>query len=207
MFRILSLGFSLLVAANLVHGQNNITGETIERDRATRSSKENRDLSVIAPTISLEQIDRAVLNRLMQEILNNASATKTQLGVNDDQLQDIYVTIANAHGFINDNDMANVEAMCDSWENSNLEGEAKITEALAAYSRRAQFTVDFIAKYYGVVVFRIRSSLTPASAAMFDAYMDDRRRRMANAGATVAGSIVENSRSGIDSIRFHCRAD
>lgn len=164
-----------------------------------------RQLKVIAPTIAAEEIDRAVLNRLMQEIANAPEVAKIRLGVNDSQLQDIFIAISNAHSFINGSEMANVRAMCNAWKYSKLSGDERINQALDAYSTREQFTKDFIAKYYRVVLFDIESILPDTTKPSFNAYMDDRRRRMASAGAVSWGSVVENVRSGAETVRFHCR--
>ena len=64
--------------------------------------------------------------------------------------------------------------------------------------------MNFIEKYYGVVRSDIDSFLAEESQLLFAAYMDDRRRRMANAGATSSGAIVQNLGSGTDTVRFHC---
>ena len=174
---------------------------------STDNTSENRQLRVLAPTLAVEQIDRAVLNRLLQEITDDPDTTAARIGVETTQLQDIFIILSNAHGFINDNDMANVRAMCKAWEASTLDGTARVEEALDAYTRRAQFTKDFIAKYYNIVLADIEAELSPASLPMFQSYMEDRRRRMASAGAAMAGSIVQNSRSGAETIQFHCRSD
>ena len=173
----------------------------------TDNTPENRQLRVLAPTLALEQIDRAVLNRLLQEITDDPDTTAARIGVENTQLQDIFIILSNAHGFINDNDIANVHAMCKAWDASTLDGTARVEEALDAYARRAQFTKDFIAKYYNIVLADIEAELSPVSLPMFRSYMEDRRRRMASAGAMMTGSIVQNSRSGAESIQFHCRSE
>lgn len=178
-------------------------GDTLQSAEELRSA---RDLRVLSPTLAPEQIDRAVLNRLMQEILDSPEATAYNLQLTQAQLHDILTLLSNAHGFINDNDLANVQAMCLTWDKSSLVGDAKITEALAAYDRRAQFTKDFIAQYYNVVLANIEAGLSATSLQKFQTYMEDRRRRMASAGAIVGSANSSNARSGAESIRFHCRA-
>ncbi|MEX0964202.1 MAG: hypothetical protein WDZ52_09220 [Pseudohongiellaceae bacterium] len=101
--------------------------------------------------------------------------------------------------------MANVQAMCAAWDSSTAEGEARIIEAIAAYKAREQLTKTFIAKYYSVVLDDIESQLDETSRLRFRAYMDDRRRRMANSGTTTWGSPVQNISAGADTIKFHCR--
>ncbi len=119
-----------------------------------RSSKA-RDLTILADTLSPEEIDRAVLNRLMTEISRDPENTKKRLGLSASQLQEIFVTLSNARGFINGSEMANVRAMCAAWNSSGAQGEARIEAALAAYSDREQLTKSFIAKYYSVVLAEI----------------------------------------------------
>ena len=168
-------------------------------------NQQGRELKVIAPTLAAQEIDRAVLNKLQQEIARSPEVAMLRLGVDEAQLQDISIAISNAHIFINGSEMANVRAMCKAWNNSELSGDAKITEALDAYKTRAQFTRDFIAKYYYVVLEDVRATLSATAKVSFNTYMEDRRRRMANAGATSFGSIVQNITNGSETIRFHCR--
>ena len=164
-----------------------------------------RELNVLAPTIAVEEIDRAVVNKLMQEISNDPETTKTRLAASDAQLEDILIIISNARSFINNSEMANVRAMCDAWNRSELEDDSRIEEALNAYKRRAQFTKDFIAKYYQIVLMDIEAVLQGPSLVRFSSYMEDRRRRMASSGAITWGAVVENVTSGREAVHFHCR--
>lgn len=176
--------------------------------RATeiRNNEESpRELSVLAPTIAVEEIDRAVLNRLMKEITNEPEITKVRLGIPDSKMKDIFITISNARSFINNSEVANVRAMCDAWNKSDLEGDARVEKALDAYKQRDQFTKDFIAKYYRVVLFDILSMLEKNETTKFNLYMNDRRRRMATSGTASWGAVVENVTSGRETVKFHCR--
>ena len=164
-----------------------------------------RELTVLTQTLSAEQLDRAVLNRLMQEISTEPANTKTRIGINDSQLQELFVTISNARGFINGSEIANVRAMCAAWDESAASGDARITQALASYKAREQLTQTFIAKYYGAVLFEVEAFLDEKSLTLFRTYMNDRRRRLANAGMTSSGSPVQNIRAGTGTIDFHCR--
>ena len=168
---------------------------------------ELRELRILAPTLTTEEIDRAVLNRLMQEIIDDPQTTQDRLGVSAEKIDDIFVTISNAKSFINNDEFANVRAMCKAWNNSELNGDQRIKEAIEAYKTRDQFTKSFVAKYYRLVLFDIESLLHPSEKIKFDDYMDDRRRRMASSGARSWGSVVENVKSGRDAISFHCRKD
>ena len=160
---------------------------------------------MLAPTIAIEEIDRAVVNKLMQEISNDPEITKTRLAASDAQLEDILIIISNARSFINNSEMANVRAMCNAWNRSELEDDSRIEEALNAYKRRAQFTKDFIAKYYRIVLMDIEAVLQGPSLVRFSSYMEDRRRRMASSGAITWGAVVENVTSGREAVHFHCR--
>ena len=164
-----------------------------------------RELNVLAPTIAVEEIDRAVVNKLMQEISNDPETTKTRLAASDAQLEDIFIIISNARSFINNSEMANVRAMCNAWNRSELEDDSRIEEALNAYKRREQFTKDFIAKYYQIVLMDIEAVLQGPSLVRFSSYMEDRRRRMASSGAITWGAVVENVTSGREAVHFHCR--
>ena len=174
-------------------------------DDVRQSGGDQRELTVLAPTLAVEEIDRAVLNKLMQEIANDPVTTKNRLGVSEEIVEDIFVTISNAKGFINDNEHANVQAMCNAWDSSTKKGDDRISEALDAYKNRDQFTKTFVAKYYRLVLFDIESLLHTSAKVKFDVYMDDRRRRMATSGTRSWGSVVENVKSGREAVNFHCR--
>ena len=176
----------------------------IEEIRAL-NNKKPRELSVLLPTIAPEEIDRAVLNRLMQDINSRPEEVKMELAVSKLQLEDIFITISNARSSINNSEMANVRAMCKAWNDSGLEGDPRYEEALNAYKRRAQFTRDFIAKYYRIVLMDIESVLEGPSRVRFNSYMENRRRRIATSGATSWGAVVENVTSGRESVDFLCR--
>lgn len=176
------------------------TGENLHRNAAPA-----REVTVLTETLAEQEIDRAVLNRLLREISEESTNTKARLGLSDEQLEEMFIILSNARGFINGSEMQNVRAMCEAWDASTLTGEQRISEALDAYRAREQLTKNFIAKYYGVVLFDIEAVLDAQSLPRFRAYMDDRRRRMANAGATSFGALVQNIRAGTDTINFHCR--
>ena len=190
--------------------QPNILGELNLSSRVEEVKEyhgEVRDLEILAPTIAPEEIDRAVLNKLMQEIADNPKITEERLGVSSEQIDDIFITISNAKSFINNNEMANVRAMCNAWNSSNFRDDKRTQEAIDAYKTRDQFTKNFIAKYYRLVLFDIESLLHPSEQEKFNAYMNDRRRRMATSGARSWGSVVENIKSGRDAVNFHCRVN
>ena len=209
---------ALLVVSLLIFLSNSVLSQgTLQTDIAdgldlsTRlddvrlSGGDQRELTVLAPTLAVEEIDRAVLNKLMQEIANDPVTTKNRLGVSEEIVEDIFVTISNAKGFINDNEHANVQAMCNAWDNSTKKGDDRISEALDAYKNRDQFTKTFVAKYYRLVLFDIESLLPISAKVKFGVYMDDRRRRMATSGTRSWGSVVENVKSGREVVNFHCR--
>lgn len=190
--------------------QPNILGELDLSSRVEEVKEyhgEVRDLKILAPTLAPEEIDRAVLNKLMQEIADNPKITEERLGVSSEQIDDIFITISNAKSFINNNEMANVRAMCNAWNSSNFRDDKRTQEAIDAYKTRDQFTKNFIAKYYRLVLFDIKSLLHPSEQEKFNAYMNDRRRRMATSGTRSWGSVVENIKSGRDAVNFHCRVN
>ena len=190
--------------------QPNILGELNISSRVEEVKEyhgEVKDLKILAPTLAPEEIDRAVLNKLMQEIVDNPKITEERLGVSSEQIDDIFITISNAKSFINNNEMANVRAMCNAWNSSNFRDDKRTQEAIDAYKTRDQFTKNFIAKYYRLVLFDIESLLHASEQEKFNAYMDDRRRRMATSGARSWGSVVENVNSGRDAVNFHCRVN
>jgi len=190
--------------------QPNILGELNLSSRVEEVKEyhgEVRDLKILAPTLAPEEIDRAVLNKLMQEIADNPKITEERLGVSSEQIDDIFITISNAKSFINNNEMANVRAMCNAWNSSNFRDDKRTQEAIDAYKTRDQFTKNFVAKYYRLVLFDIESLLQPSEQERFNAYMNDRRRRMATSGARSWGSVVENIKSGRDAVNFHCRVN
>jgi hypothetical protein len=83
-------------------------------------------------------------------------------------MEDIFITISNARSFINNNEIANIRAMCDAWNNSDETGDARIELALDAYKQRNQFTKNFIAKYYNIVLIDIESTLDIQQKITFD---------------------------------------
>ena len=187
--------------------QSVVTEVDLNRAKQESRTSKPRELTVLTQTLSAEQIDRAVLNRLMQEINSEPADTKARIGINDSQLQELFITISNARGFINGSEMANVRAMCAVWNESTTQGESRIAEAIAAYKKREQLTQTFIAKYYSVVLFDLEAILDEESLPLFRDYMNDRRRRLANAGMTSWGSPVQNISAGTDTIEFHCRTN
>ena len=200
----------LLTVASPVLSQENLAPQDIDdvidseaRIESIRQS-EGRALNVIAPTIAPEEIDRVVLNRLMQQIARDPDTVRAQLEVSDEQLQDIFITISNARNFVNNSEMANVRAMCRAFKDSELQGDARIQKALDAYKVRARFTTNFIARYYRIVLADVEVGLSDVSLTLFNEYMEDRRRRMANAGTVTWGVVVENISSGTESVEFHC---
>ena len=205
-------GSLLIFLSNSVFSQGTLQTNIIDGldlsnrlDDIKQNRSEQRELTVLAPTLAVEEIDRAVLNKLMQEIANDPVTTKNRLGVSKEIVDDIFVTISNAKGFINDNEHANVQAMCNAWDSSTKKGDDRISEALDAYKNRDQFTKTFVAKYYRLVLFDIESLLPISAKVKFDVYMDDRRRRMATSGTRSWGSVVENVKSGREVVNFHCR--
>ena len=200
----------LLTVASPVLSQENLAPQDIDdvidseaRIESIRQS-EGRALNVIAPTIAPEEIDRVVLNRLMQQIARDPDTVRAQLEVSDEQLKDIFITISNARNFVNNSEMANVRAMCRAFNDSELQGDARIQKALDAYKVRARFTTNFIARYYRIVLADVEVGLSDVSLTLFNEYMEDRRRRMANAGTVTWGVVVENISSGTESVEFHC---
>lgn len=168
------------------------------------------ELTILAPTISPEELDRIVLNRLLLDISRDPQGLQETFGIDAELLKEMEISLSNAAGFINDNDMANIRAMCQAWDQSaNSAGteEERIVIALDAYKARRQFTRDFIARFYRVVVLEIEAILPEPAVHRFNSYLDDRRRRLANAGNVVPGAIVENISGGRDTVDFHCRRD
>ncbi len=164
-----------------------------------------REPRVLAPTLAPEELDRAVLNRLLQEIAHSPEITAERLAFDDDEIQNTYISLSNARSFINNNESANLRAMCRAWNESTSTGDTRIKEALDAYKRRRQFTLEFIETYYQLVIAEIESGLDEPSRFQFQRYMDDRRLRMANSGATSFGPVVENISSGRETVESHCR--
>jgi hypothetical protein len=201
-----SLILSSLLLSSLVCAQEQIRDKGIDLSstKAAVRKQAGRELKVLAPTLTAEQIDPAVLNRLLQEIARDPETLKTRLAVSDSKLQDIFITLSNARTFINTNEMANIRAMCQAWDRSTLADEDRIREALAAYEKRDGFTKRFIANFYGIVLSDIQYGLSEQGLLSFNNYMDDRRRRMASAGSVTTGITTQNARSGAEAVTFHC---
>ncbi|MBU15537.1 MAG: hypothetical protein CMQ14_10700 [Gammaproteobacteria bacterium] len=205
LFKVLLLG--LLIPASLTKfalAQNTDVGITCLALTPDLQA-EPRKLNVIGSTLAPEEIDRAVLNCLMQEIAHQPDRTASVLGFSRETLQDVFISISNARNFINDNEMANLRAMCGAWERSSLEGDARIEEALEVDKKRRQLTLSFIQKFYRLVVADIKSILIEPEQLSFRRHMDDRRRRMASAGNVYSRAIFQNVRYGAELINLHYR--
>jgi len=66
-------------------------------------------------------------------------------------------------------------------------------------------TLNFIARYYRMVIYDIEAILDARAQQRFRSYLDDRRRRLANAGNVVPGVTAQNIQSGREAVEFHCR--
>lgn len=172
--------------------------------RLPQADSTAQELNVLNPGLAPEEIDRAVLTRLLNEINIDAEQVAILLDASGEELEEISITLANARSFVNSNEMASVRAMCNAWNNSRLTGDDRIREALDAYKTGKQFTLNFVQRYYSVVIRDIQAILDNQSSALFDRYLQDRRLRMANSGSAYASAIVENVRSGAESVEFHC---
>lgn len=170
-----------------------------------RTESEARELRVLGSGLAPEEIDQAVLSRLLNELNSNPERTATLLEASPEELQEISITLSNARNFVNNNEMASIRAMCRAWNTSRMKGDERIGEALEAYKQRKQYTLNFVQRYYTVVVRDIEAVLDQRSKILFQDYLDDRRRRMASTGSVFTGAISENVRSGAESIEFHCR--
>lgn len=201
-----SLLLSSLFLSSIVFAQEQIGDKGVDLNSIKESVRKQtgRELKVLAPTLTAEEIDPAVLNRLLQEIARDPETLKSRIAVDDSKLQDIFITLSNARAFINTNEMANVRAMCQAWNRSTHSGEDRINEALNAYEKRDGFTKRFIANFYENVLSDIQYGLSEQALLSFNNYMDDRRRRMARAGAVTTGIATQNARSGAEAVTFHC---
>ena len=201
---------AMLFAGNCLaqtHSSSIMAEVTLNKAKQEYRNSQPRELTVLSETLSAEQLDRAVLNRLMQKISTEPENTKARLEINDSQLQELFIIISNARGFINDSEVANVRAMCKEWDASATSGNARIIGAISAYKAREQLTQNFIAMYYSGVLFDVEALLDENSLPLFRAYMNDSRRRLTNAGITFWGSPVQNISAGTNTIKFHCRTN
>ena len=114
------------------HPSSAATEVNLNRAKQQYRNSLPRELTVLSETLSAAQFDRAGLNRLMQEISTEPASTKAHIGINDSQLQELFVIISNARGFINGSEIANVRAMCAAWNESAASDDARITEAIVA---------------------------------------------------------------------------
>ncbi len=170
---------------------------------AVRDSN-TRQLTVLAPTLSAAEIDQAILNRMMQEIAKAPNQMMSELHLDETKLQDIFISLSNARNFINSNEISSIRSMCNSFSTSKLDGDDRVAEALSAYERRNGYTKRFIARFYKTLISDIEFGLSSQSLVSFQAYMDDRRRRMATAGNVTLGIPTDNVNSGREAVEFHC---
>ena len=157
------------------------------------------------PGLEPEEIDRAVLNRLMQEIASAPRRTASITGLKEETLRKILISLSNAKNFINVDEMRNVKAMCDTWNYSEFQGSARIREALEAHAQSRQHTLTFVEGFYRNVLTEIESLLSAAEKSRFAYYMDDRRRRMADAGISSRNMNPDDLAGGAEAIHFYCR--
>ena len=157
------------------------------------------------PGLEPEEIDRAVLNRLMQEIASAPRRTASITGLKEETLKKIFISLSNARNFINVDEMRNVKAMCDTWNHSDFQASARIREALEAHEERRQHTLTFVEGFYRNVLTEIESLLSAAEKPRFAYYMDDRRRRMADAGISSRNMDPDDMARGAEAIHFYCR--
>lgn len=162
-------------------------------------------ISISRSRLEPEEIDRAVLNRLMQEIASAPQRTASITGLKAGTLEKIFVSLSNARSFINVDEMRNVKAMCDTWEHSDSQGDARIRESLEAHAERRQHTLTFIEGFYRNVLNEIESLLSAAEKPRFTYYMNDRRRRMADAGISSRNMNPDDLTRGAEAIHFYCR--
>lgn len=201
-----SLTYFMIFLSGITSAQEDLSFSELDLERKLNAVKSDagRELQVIAPTLTEEELEPAVLNRLLHEISREPEKVKSRLNIDDETLEDIFIALTNARSFINTNEMANIRAMCQTWSNSDLVGDDKINQALAAYEHRAGFTNSFIARFYKIVLADIKHGLMAPSLLSFENYLDDRRRRMANAGTVTTRIATQNARSGEEAVYFHC---
>ena len=101
--------------------------------------------------------------------------------------------------------MANVRAMCNAWNGSNFRDDKRTQKRLTRI--RLVISLRKILLQNTIVLFDIESLLNPSEQEKFNAYMNDRRRRMDTSGTRSWGSVVENIKSGRDAVNFHCRVN
>ncbi len=163
------------------------------------------DISNSQSGLEAEEIDRAVLNRLMQEIASAPQRTASLTGLEAETLEKIFISLSNARNFINIDEIQNVKAMCDTWTHSDFQGDARIKEALKAHAERRQHTLTFIEGFYQNVLTEIESLLSAAEKPRFTNYIKDRRRRMADAGIASRNMNPDDLVRGAEAIHFYCR--
>jgi len=167
--------------------------------------KEVPEYSIGQTNLAQEEIDRAVLNRLMQEIAQAPQRTASITGIEEESLAEIFVSLSNAKNFINIDEIRNIRAMCETWANSNFQGEARVRESLNAYAARRQLTLNFVESFYQKVFDEIKRTLSATERSRFNHYMNDRRRRMADAVTSSQGLNFYDVRGGAGTINLYCR--
>ena len=183
-------------------------GASVEKDRLALPLTFDTAVPGITsgqPGLEPEEIDRAVLNRLMQEIASAPRRTSSITGLKEETLQKVFISLSNARNFINVDEMRNVKAMCDTWNHSDFQASARIREALEAHAERRQRTLTFIEGFYRNVLTEIESLLSEAEKPRFADYIDDRRRRMADAGISSRNMNSDDLAGGAEAIHFYCR--
>ena len=163
------------------------------------------EFSTSQARLAPEEIDRAILNRLMQEIARTPKRTASIIGLEEKTLAKVFISLSNAKMFIHTDEMRNTKAMCETWAYSNLQGDARVKEALSAYADRRQLTLNFVERFYQKVLNDIKSILSTTERSRFSHYMDDRRRRMADAATSSRSMDLKDVKSGAETINLYCR--
>ena len=206
--KILYRALFLLCSASLLNSTAVAQGVLVEQVRLALPLTFDAAIPGITsgqPGLEPEEIDRAVLNRLMQEIASAPRLTASITGLKEETLRKILISLSNAKNFINVDEMRNVKAMCDTWNYSEFQGSVRIREALKAHAERRQHTLTFVEGFYSNVLTEIESLLSAAEKPHFAHYMDDRRRRMADAGISSRNINPDDLARGAEAIHFYCR--
>ena len=158
--KILYRALFLLCSATLLNSTAVAQGALVEQVRLALPLTFDAAIPGITsgqPGLEPEEIDRAVLNRLMQEIASAPRRTASITGLKEETLRKILISLSNAKNFINVDEMRNVKAMCDTWKYSEFRGSARIRDALEAHAERRQHTLAFVESFYRNVLTEIES--------------------------------------------------
>jgi len=153
---------------------------------------------------NVDDIKRAVLIRLMTDIQTNPQRVNAESGLNNAELDEIFVLLSNARHFVNDNVIANTRKMCASWKRSHLQDQARVEAAVEAYNASVKQNKLYINRHYRMVLLQIENYINETSWRSLNAYLNDRNTRLSRDRSLSASLELHISQENAESLHARC---